>query len=85
LKTPDIIRELEEHLRDDFDQQIWSGVSESKAFQAALQRIGQPSVLRNEFALAGQTGMGETRVASGFASPPCVRTPPHRCSCRRAG
>jgi len=60
LNTPDIIRELEGHLRDDIEQQMKSGISGPAAFQAAVQRIGQPSVLKHEFDIGAPVGPFET-------------------------
>jgi uncharacterized protein involved in exopolysaccharide biosynthesis len=57
LKSPDIIRELEEHLRDDIEQQVRSGISLPEALQAALQRIGQPRLLTKEFEMINETGV----------------------------
>lgn len=41
--------ELENHLHEDFDKLIESGLTESKAFAIATQKIGQPGFLRTEF------------------------------------
>ena len=60
LTTPDIIRELEGHLRDDIEQQMKSGISGPAAFQAAVQRIGHPSVLKDEFDIVAPAGPIET-------------------------
>jgi len=60
LNTPDIIRELESHLREDIEQQMKSGVSGPEAFQAAVQRIGQPSILKREFDIGTPVGPIET-------------------------
>jgi uncharacterized protein involved in exopolysaccharide biosynthesis len=71
--APDVLIELEEHLREDIERQVDSGANGSEAFQAALQRIGKPSVLRSEFDLIGPAGVGETlrrhkwKLVLGFA------------------
>src|SRR6266446_3241807 len=49
IKSPEILDELESHLRDDFDQQLQSALTEHQAFAAAVRRIGQASVLGPEF------------------------------------
>jgi hypothetical protein len=49
LKTPAPLDELESHLRDDLELQIKSGRSEADAFKTAMQKIGQPCVVQNEF------------------------------------
>ena len=58
--SPDVLLELEEHLREDIERETHSGASESKAFRLALRRIGKPSALRNEFDLIEPAGLGET-------------------------
>ena len=57
LTAPEIIKELEEHLRDDIAQQVQSGAAMPAAFAAAIERIGKPDALRHEFALAAPTGV----------------------------
>jgi hypothetical protein len=49
IQTPAPLDELEIHLREDIKQQVKSGLNEQKAFETAIQRIGQPNVLKNEF------------------------------------
>ena len=51
LENPDLIRELEEHLREDIEQQVRSGSNESEAFTRAVERLGRPNSLRREFDL----------------------------------
>jgi hypothetical protein len=53
LKSPEVVNELESHLRDDVEQQIRSGIGEEQAFEAAVQRIGQANALKREFKKAG--------------------------------
>ncbi len=53
LKSGELLAELEAHLRDDVEMQIRSGVSARAAFEIAVQRMGQPAVLTQEFARAG--------------------------------
>ena len=47
IKTPEVLDELESHLRDDVEQQMRSGVTAQQAFEAAVQRIGQASALKS--------------------------------------
>ena len=49
IKMPVPLEELESHLREDITQQIRSGLSAQQAFEIAVQRIGQPGVLKSEF------------------------------------
>lgn len=50
LGDPEIVAELESHLRDDIDRMTKSGHSAEGALQLAMQKIGSPSTLRREFA-----------------------------------
>src|SRR4051794_1870523 len=56
LHTPDVLNELESHLRDDLEQRIWSGLNPQQAFEAAAQQIGQADALKSEFKKAAGTG-----------------------------
>ena len=49
IKTPVPLEELESHLRDEIERQIKLGLSEQKAFEVSLLRIGQPEILGSEF------------------------------------
>lgn len=49
LKSPAILDELEEHLREDIERQITSGICERKAFEDAIIRMGQAHALKREF------------------------------------
>jgi hypothetical protein len=53
ITNPDILDELESHLRDDVARRVDSGESEEQAFDGAVQGIGQASVLNQEFAKVG--------------------------------
>lgn len=53
LSSPDVLDELESHLRDDIEQQMRSEISEAQAFQNAIHDVGQPTLLKTEFAKAG--------------------------------
>ncbi|EEF62680.1 Clp protease N-terminal domain-containing protein [Pedosphaera parvula] len=53
IKTPEVLDELESHLRDDVEQQVRSGTSEEQAFNSATQQIGQTNVLKVEFNKVG--------------------------------
>src|SRR6185369_5827238 len=50
VRNPDIVDELESHLREDWARRVQSGESEEQAFEGALRGIGQPSLLKHEFA-----------------------------------
>ena len=49
IKTPVPLEELENHLRDDVEQQVRSGMDPRRAFESAVQRTGQPTALKSEF------------------------------------
>jgi len=53
VKNPNVLDELESHLREDVERQIQSGSSAEQAFEAAVQRIGQAGSLKREFAKVG--------------------------------
>jgi hypothetical protein len=53
IKNPDIMDELESHLREDFARRVQSGESEEQAFDRAMQGVGQASLLENEFSKLG--------------------------------
>jgi uncharacterized protein involved in exopolysaccharide biosynthesis len=57
LESPEVIGELESHLRDDIEQQIRSGCSASDAFRISVERLGGPRALRNEFDLVRPAGV----------------------------
>lgn len=49
IKTPVPLEELESHLRDEIEQMMKSGLTESASFTAAVQKIGQAPALQDEF------------------------------------
>lgn len=49
IKTPVPLEELESHLREEFEQQLQSGLGVPQAFEAATRQIGQACALRSEF------------------------------------
>ena len=55
INAPAVLDELEGHLREDMEQQLRSGASEQKAFEAAVLRIGQAGRLKCEFAKVDTT------------------------------
>ncbi|MEO5957918.1 MAG: hypothetical protein ABIZ49_12390 [Opitutaceae bacterium] len=57
--VPEVLNELEEHLREDIERQV-RGVNVPEVFQAALLRIGRPCALRDEFDLVNRPGVIET-------------------------
>src|SRR3954464_359704 len=49
IQAPEVLDELESHLRDDVEQQTRSGVSADRAFEIAVARVGRVDVLKMEF------------------------------------
>jgi len=71
IESPIPLDELENHLREDVDEQMRSGVDEQQAFQAAVQRLGQGRKLEAEFAKAArarQMAVWLVLTAIAFAS-----------------
>ncbi|HXP62698.1 MAG TPA: permease prefix domain 1-containing protein [Dongiaceae bacterium] len=56
IKAPEVLDELESHLRDDVEEQVWSGASQESAFEAAARRIGKSKALKNEFGKVNRHG-----------------------------
>ncbi len=50
IKTPEVLGELENHLREDIEQQLSVGLNAQQAFANASVRLGQASALKAEFA-----------------------------------
>ena len=55
INSPVPLEELESHLREEVEMQVRSGASLEQAFEMAVQSIGQPAALKNEFARAAAT------------------------------
>jgi len=53
VKAPEVLEELESHLRDEVKERMGSGLSLEQAFEAAVQQMGHPSVLTSEFEKVG--------------------------------
>ncbi|HEX3358383.1 MAG TPA: permease prefix domain 1-containing protein [Tepidisphaeraceae bacterium] len=49
IKAPDVLNELESHLRDEIDAFCSSGLSEAQAFETAIARLGTADTMREEF------------------------------------
>ncbi len=58
IKTPVPLEELENHLREEIEQQVKSGLDELPAFHLAVQRVGTPSSLQTEFKKLGGSFWG---------------------------
>ena len=49
IKTPAVLDELENHLREDVERQVRAGRSEEDAFAVAVRHIGESDLLKAEF------------------------------------
>ena len=49
IKMPDVLDELESHLREEVEQQVRSGFGQKEAFDIAVQQIGEGKTLKQEF------------------------------------
>jgi hypothetical protein len=49
IKAPEVLDELESHLREDLEKQVRLGMDWQKAFSVASQRIGEAHLLKREF------------------------------------
>ena len=65
VKHPDIVDELESHLREDFARRVEAGEREEQAFESAVKGIGQANVLQREFAKLGGKKWGWLRKLKG--------------------
>src|SRR5262245_39587046 len=50
ITTPESLDELESHLREEIAQQMELGLDADQAFEAAVEKLGQPGALKGEFA-----------------------------------
>lgn len=60
IKTPVPLEELENHLLEEIERQMKSGLNEQQAFIAAVGKIGQTKMLHKEFQLLKNTFMKKT-------------------------
>lgn len=49
IQSPVPLDELENHLREEIERLVKSGIGELKAFEISVQQIGQPQILVREF------------------------------------
>src|ERR1044071_6437277 len=79
VENPDIVDELESHLREDLARRMQSGESEEQAFEGAVQGVGQASLLKHEFAKLGRKKWAWLRklkraIAGAFVPVPSLGT-----------
>ncbi|HXR08582.1 MAG TPA: hypothetical protein VN765_14700 [Candidatus Acidoferrum sp.] len=68
VKSPEVLAELESHLREDVEQQRQTGMEAAEAFETAVQRIGQAAVLEGEFDKVGGLKAAGDRVKQAMLS-----------------
>jgi hypothetical protein len=68
IKSPEVLDELESHLRDDVEEQMREGASALQAFEIAVQRLGPAGALECEFEKVGETKEAPERMKQVFFS-----------------
>lgn len=67
IKKPAVLDELESHLREDIERKTALGTDSSAAFKAAVERVGQSSLLNAEFGKVSGTKGVQWGEAVGIA------------------
>ena len=75
VKHPEIVDELESHLREDVARRVQSGESEEQAFEGAVQSVGHASLLKHEFAKLGGKKRAWLRKLKGIMAAAFVPVP----------
>lgn len=75
VENPDIVDELESHLREDVARRVQLGESEERAFEAAVLDVGQASLLKDEFAKLSRKKCAWLRKLQGIMAGALVRDP----------
>lgn len=66
IDSPEVLNELESHLRDDVAHEVQTGVSLETAFITSADRIGPAPVLKNEFKKIGGLRSARMRAKGAF-------------------
>jgi hypothetical protein len=66
IESPALLDELESHLRDDVEMQIGGGTTAQEAFAAGVARMGEATLLQDEFAKVGWPIFSRERVRDAF-------------------
>jgi hypothetical protein len=77
VTDPEILDELESHLREDVSRRVQSGENEQQAFDSAMQAIGEIGVLKDEFKKLGARNSSwlrklKTLIADAFSPVPAL-------------
>src|SRR5262245_56685310 len=62
IKSAAVLDELENHLREDVERRINCGLEPSKAFESSARRLGEATVLKNEFAAVSRANEMSERI-----------------------
>ena len=66
ITSPEVLDELESHLRNDLQHEASRSASEAQSFQDAVERLGQTVLLKTEFAKVGGWKEIQTRIQEAF-------------------
>src|SRR5688572_24938980 len=55
VTRPEVLDELESHVRDEVEEQLRAGRNAERAFVAAIERLGEAALLKREFGAVSQT------------------------------
>ena len=75
VRNPEILDELESHLREDYARRVESGENEEQAFEGAVQGLGQANRLQNEFAKLSGGKWAWLRKLKGILAGPFAPVP----------
>jgi hypothetical protein len=68
IKSSEILRELENHLREDIQKQMRRGGDLQKAFENSVLNLGQASVIKAEFAKTGTRRRTPDRIRAALCA-----------------
>lgn len=66
ITSPEVLDELESHLRDDVEEQVGAGAEAEKAFDAAVRRLGPAAALKKEFTKSRLPQAAQRRKFLGY-------------------
>ncbi len=66
IKSPEVLDELETHLREDVERQTKSGTSALQAFDFAVQNLGKANLLKNEFRKTSRASSAMEKLMIGI-------------------
>ena len=62
IQSPVPLEELEAHLREEIEQRLKTGLDPQTAFEAAIQHLGRPQLLKTEFNKTESTFMNRKLI-----------------------